>query len=240
MLEQIKLLIKLQSLDKVMRELEVEKNEIPTRLADLSVREEKLNQDLSLVQSEALGLKQQRKSLEDDTEALRSRLRKTDSRLMGAKTQKEYRAASAELEDGKDILKLNDDKVVEIMERQEVLSKKQTQLSKEVEEISGQLTTQRQELTKRNQEVSSLLKTMTKEREQATSQVDQTILKEYDFIRSRRHGVALAGVSQATCLACRMQIPPQQFNELQRMDKIMYCPSCKRLIYWSDAETLNE
>jgi predicted nucleic acid-binding Zn-ribbon protein len=31
-----------------------------------------------------------------------------------------------------------------------------------------------------------------------------------------------------------MAIPPQRFNELIRGEKLMDCPSCRRIIYWGD------
>ena len=48
--------------------------------------------------------------------------------------------------------------------------------------------------------------------------------------------MAVAPVSDGSCGACNMRLPPQQFNELQRMDQMMSCPSCRRMMYWADGE----
>jgi len=33
---------------------------------------------------------------------------------------------------------------------------------------------------------------------------------------------------------CNMKIPPQLFNEVQRSEAIIVCPSCNRILYWED------
>jgi predicted nucleic acid-binding Zn-ribbon protein len=48
------------------------------------------------------------------------------------------------------------------------------------------------------------------------------------------HGKVLAPVSKGTCMACRLRIPPQLFNDLQASQKILLCPSCARIMYWAD------
>ncbi|CAD7771580.1 C4-type zinc ribbon domain protein [Candidatus Methanoperedenaceae archaeon GB37] len=52
------------------------------------------------------------------------------------------------------------------------------------------------------------------------------------FIRKRRNGRAVVSVNDAVCEGCHMHIPPQNYNELLKCDKLMTCPSCQRIIYW--------
>lgn len=238
MLEQIRLLIKLQSVDKTTFSLEQEQAAIPVRLAELSLDQDRLQQAHQAVKAELDILLARRRDLEGNGESLRSRLRKADSRLMGAKTQREYRAASAEIEEGKDALKASDDMLMEVMERQEVLEKQMAVLAEQLAQVTARVDEQRAILAKRAHEISLILGQMSAGRAETAAQVESTLLKEYNFIRQARQGVALAGVRNGTCQVCHMDIPPQQFNELQRLDKIMACQSCKRLLYWADAEGL--
>lgn len=238
MLEQIRLLVKLQVIDKVLFQLILEQDEMPGKLAGLSLEEDRLTQALSVAQGELDSVRGQRKGLETDMEAIRARVRKAETRLMATKTQREYRAATAEIEEGKDALKGNDDVLLELMERQESLETQVKKLSEQLAVASAQVAGQRQELTSRAQELSTLIQGMTKDRTVLASQVEQSLISEYDFIRKARQGVALSPVKNGTCGVCHIDITPQQFNELQRVDKIMSCPSCKRLIYWADAEAL--
>ncbi|MDR1039599.1 MAG: C4-type zinc ribbon domain-containing protein [Deltaproteobacteria bacterium] len=54
------------------------------------------------------------------------------------------------------------------------------------------------------------------------------------FVNSAKahNGKAMAPVTESTCLACRMRIPPQLYNELQGHTKIMLCPSCARIMHF--------
>lgn len=240
MLDQIRLLVKLQSIDKVLFQVVQEQEGMPAKLASLSLEENRMSQALSVAQAELDSVSSRRKSLESDMEAIRARVRKAETRLMATKTQREFRAATAEIEEGRDALKGNDDVLLELMERQEALEKQVAKLSEQLAQASVEVAGQRQELTNRAQELSTIITDMTHDRLVLAGQVEASLISEYDFIRKARQGVALSGVRNGTCGVCHIDITSQQFNELQRLDKIMSCPSCKRLIYWADAESLSD
>lgn len=238
MLEQIRFLIKLQVVDKTLFGLTQEQESIPLRLAELSLDEDRLAQTLATASADLEQVATRRKTLETEVEAVRQRMRKAESRLMGSKTQREYKAATAEIEEARDGIKGSEDLLMELMERQEALERQVKSISEQHAVASAKVAAQRDELSQRAQEVGKLVQELMGEREGLAEVVEATLLKEYDFIRKRKQGVALAPVSNGTCMACHMDIPPQQFNELQRLDKIMACQSCKRLLYWADAESL--
>ena len=238
MLEQIRFLIKLQAVDKTLFGLTQEQETIPLRLAELSLDQDRLGQALAAASADLEQVAAQRRELEASVEAVRQRMRKAESRLMGAKTQREYKAATAEIEEARDSVKGSEDLLLELMERHEALQRQVKSISEQHAVASAKVEAQRQELSRRAQEVGKLVTELDSERQELAKVVEETLLKEYDFIRKRKQGVALAPVSNGTCLACHMDIPPQQFNELQRLDKIMACQSCKRLLYWADAEPL--
>ncbi len=236
MLDQLRLLVKLQTLDKTLFDLSQDKETIPGRLADLNRAEETLKASLDQNQAQLDEVLASRKTLDEAGDSIRSRLRKTENRLMGAKTTREYQAANAEIDDNKDMLKDNEDQLLEVMERQEGLEKVVAELSEKFGQVSGASKEEREALEKRYHDTEAEINRLEAKRNQIVGQVEASLLREYDFIRQRREGIALSPVSQGTCSICHMGIPPQQYNELQRMDKIMHCPSCRRLIYWADAE----
>ena len=239
MLDQIGLLIKLQAVDKTVFDLDKELREIPERLSAFSVEEEHNKADLDKLSAELDALRKQRKNLENENDNIRARLRKAEAKLMNSKNQKEHRAATAELDDGRDILRANDDQLLVIMERQEPLEIKVKELSNQVERQSQVLAETRAQLKQRAEEASEILNQLKQSRGDVEKQVNKALLREYDFIRNRRQGVAISPVSKGNCGICHMQISPQQFNELLRAQTLMHCPSCKRIIYWADAENLH-
>ena len=45
------------------------------------------------------------------------------------------------------------------------------------------------------------------------------------------HGIAVAAVVDGVCQVCRINIPPQAYIELMRLDAMSLCPNCQRIIY---------
>lgn len=240
MVEQLQLLVRLQVVDKVLFDLQAERDAIPGRLAELGLEEERLDANLAKAQTELDEVSKRRKEMETENENIRTRLRRAENRLMGSKSQKEYRAANAEIDEGKDALKSNDDVLVDLMERQEALETQKNRAEGELEEFQATAKEERTKLESRAKATDKEIKRLTKDRTGLCDGIESRLMDQYNFIRPRRQGLALAGVSQGTCLICRMQLPPQQFNELQRGDKLMSCPSCSRIIYWADSEEFED
>jgi len=238
--EQLKLLVRLQTVDKVLFDLEQEASEIPLRLEELDQKEERLIAALAQLQEKLEEMSGRRRQLETEAEDIKSRLRRAENRLMGAKTQREYRAANAEIEEGRDAAKSLDDLLLDVMEQAEALEHQVTAAKQQMEAFEAEAGDARKKLKSRQSSVTREVNKLNKDRVGLCDGVEKKLMDEYDFIRTRRQGVAMAPVSQGTCLACHMQLPPQQFNELQRQDKVMSCPSCRRIIYWADSEPFGE
>lgn len=236
MLEQLRLLVELQVLDKTLYELEQDHQNIPDRLKQLDDREAELRSILQQAQEELEQVAQRRQDLEKEVESVKARQRRAENRLMGAKTQREYRAANAEIDEAKDSIKSQEEILLDLMERQESLEIEVTKHGENLEEFVAASKEERKEMTARVKQVEKELGRLGKQRGGLLKGVDSGLLGKYDFIRQRRQGVALAPVKAGTCMMCHMDIPPQQFNELQRMDRVMACPSCQRLLYWADAD----
>jgi hypothetical protein len=236
LVDQLRLLVRLQKVDKVLFDLQAERDQIPLRLAELDQKEERLNHALAEAEAALEELTQRRKEVEEEADKVRARLRRAENRLMNASSQREYRAANAEIEEAKDALKGLDDMLVDLMERQEAQQAQLTAAQQQQEANASEAAAERKSLEGRAKAADKEIAKLVKDRGGLCEGVDSQLMDQYDFIRERRQGVALAPVSQGTCLACHMQLPPQQFNELQRLDKVMSCPSCRRIIYWQDAE----
>ena len=238
MQEQLQSLVKLQEIDKTLYDFEQELESFPPRLAELGHTAAELESSLTETQKILGEVTGRRQELEKANEGIRARVRRAENRLMGAKNQKEYRAATAEIEEGKDAIRSNDDALLEVMEKQEELNGRAKSLEDEFKAASSEAGAQRKLLTKRASQLQAEIDRLKGKRGALVADVEAELLKQYDFIRKNRLGVALAAVKDGTCMVCHMQLPPQQFNELQRMDRIMTCPSCRRLIYWDNANAM--
>ena len=66
--------------------------------------------------------------------------------------------------------------------------------------------------------------------------VDAELRRRYEMILSRRGGLAVVQVRDGACTGCRMRVPPQLFNQIQRNEQVILCPSCQRMLHWQPAQ----
>ena len=67
--------------------------------------------------------------------------------------------------------------------------------------------------------------------------VDAALRQRYEMILSRRGGLAVVAVRDGTCQGCRIRIPPQLYNQIQRNDQVILCPSCQRMLHWQPEQS---
>jgi hypothetical protein len=74
-------------------------------------------------------------------------------------------------------------------------------------------------------------------RQAVMDSLDEELRRRYETILSRRGGLAVVPVRQGTCQGCRMRIPPQLYNQIQRNEQVILCPSCQRMLHWQPDES---
>jgi predicted nucleic acid-binding Zn-ribbon protein len=62
-----------------------------------------------------------------------------------------------------------------------------------------------------------------------------TLYRRYENIRKKRDS-SIAYVTDGTCSACHMRLPPMMFQKMMRGDDFDQCPSCARIIYYRPPE----
>jgi len=234
--EKIKLLIGLQTCDTRIMEIQKKRTACPMRIKRLEEKLDEMEKEWEADESQLDTLKQAKRGIDTDIENIESQLEKSNIKLANIKSNKEYRAALKEIEDSKHQKARLEDQAIEVMEQIEQLSirsrEKKEQKAQMEEEVAGQ----REEILRDISKMDDRLERLGQEREAFCKEVDRELLKQYDFIRSHRGGLALSPVTVGVCQTCHMGIPPQKFNELIRGDSLQTCPSCNRIIYWADNE----
>jgi len=234
--EKMKILIALQNCDIRMRDIQIKEKEGPRKIQRLK---EKLAGVEDQLEEEASRLEEytrERRQAEQEIEDIESRLKKSDTKLSNIKSNKEYQAALKEIDDLKKEKSVFEDKVINIMEQVEALEAKYATSRKQIEETRQQFELDHNEILKILKALNRDLDKIEKERKQFSQAVDPDLLKKYDSLRTHRGGIGVSPVIKGVCQTCRLGIPPQEFNELLRGDKLMTCPNCTRIIYWGDNE----
>ena len=231
MQEQLNFLIQLQQIDKSIQDLLLTSEENPRKIKLIDQDIQEVQEVLQAFIQEMESLKKQRKSLEREIEECDQKIKKSQVKLMEVKTNKEYKAMLTETDELKRGKIGKEDLLLEFLEKLEEGIQKEKGLKKNAEAKTAEGKIKKDLLEKERQAYEKELLEINQKRKELTARIDSSLLKQYEFLRDRLKGVAVAEVKDATCLSCHMQIPPQLYNELHRKDKIIPCPSCLRILY---------
>ena len=234
--ETIKLLIGLQAYDVSIKEKLVQKERGPAavqkRKEDLAAAEAVLQEEMDKLNSHDNMSRETEREIQD----LDERLKKAEVKLSNIASNKEYRAALKEIEGLKQEKETLESTVIELMEQKDELASACDDNTKKTQEMKKQFDQDRKQILRDMKILDKDLKSLEKERARCSNATDQSFLKKYDILRNHKGGIAITPVVKGVCQACHMAIPPQEFNELIRGDKLMTCPTCARIMYWGEDE----
>jgi len=236
--EEIKRLAGLQAIDQELRAQERELAKISAQVDDLQTRVEQQAAELEQLKAEEKNGAVARRELERTLAEGEVQIRNKRMRLSLIKNERELQALGHEVE----VLKESNQRIeAELLARMDGSEQTATRLK----ELSQALENDRIELRNAEKEVAGQIEEMRariaarrREREELASQIDANLRQRYEMIFDRRGGAAVVPVKSGTCQGCRMRIPPQLFNLIQRYDAIHFCPNCQRILYYeADKET---
>jgi uncharacterized protein len=174
-----------------------------------------------------------RRELELQLKSDEGSVARAKSKLQQVKTSKDYMAAQREVEATRKLIGEREEEILKLIEGIEAKKKAIAQMEKDYGELAGLVAEEEKATEARLAEVRGRLAGERAERDAIAAQVRPDILKKYSSIRMRR-GLAVVPVAKGVCQGCHMSIPPQLFNLLQRGQTVETCPTCARIIYWSE------
>jgi len=230
----MKMLIALQDCDIQVRDIQIKKEKGPKKIErlkqKLAVVEDQLEKEANRLEAYT----REKRQAEQEIEETENRLKKANIKLSNIKSNKEYQAALKEIDDLKKEKLLLEDRVIDIMEQMEALEVKYATSREEVEGTRQQFELDHNEILKILKSLKQDLDKIEKERMRFSQTVAPELLRRYDYLRTHKGGIGVSPVIKGVCQTCHLGIPPQEFNELIRGDKLMTCPNCTRIIYWGD------
>lgn len=231
--EQIRQLVTLQQIDNDIQQVKVQAEETPRRMAEIDAELQASRDTHETFVKRLEEIKKQRRGLEKEVDQIELKVTKSRTKLMEVKNNKEYKAMLTEIDDLNKSKGNQEDALLELMEKMEALTLQVREQKKIMEMKIATAKTQKEALEKAGEVFTRELARLEGDRKKAAARIDEAHLKQYEFLRDRLRGLALAEVRQAACLACHMQIPHQLYNEIQRCDRVICCPSCLRILYYS-------
>ncbi len=236
MLPELTNLISLQAVDLEIKSLLQDQQELPQTMHDLAGKLAELQAEAAAKQQILAELKKQHSLLEMDMALLDEGISRSRQRLNEIKDNIEYKAMLKEIAFKEDRKDQKETEILEVLEQQEKLQTELASLQAEIDVRQANLEKLRAEVEAELAAQQEKITALQQQRDQIKQKITPQLLKRYDFIREKRHGIAVTEVRQGVCQACHMNLPPQKFIELQMDRELMTCPHCQRIIYFVPQE----
>ncbi len=237
MATQIEVLATLQLVDQSLRTKSLAVAEGEGRVAALEQAVLGQTETARGTREEHTALSARQRDLEGRLAAAESKMKDRRMRITRIRNDKELGLARREVDLLKEEMSGLEVELVAVMEQVEAVTAKLQGVESELARLTAERDGEAAEL---RDKIARLTAEMERERATRTElmqSVDGDLRRKYEMIFSRRGGVAVVEVRSGICQGCRMRVPPQLFNEIQRNEHVILCPSCQRMLFWrSEAE----
>jgi len=236
--EEILKLIKLQEIDSEIAGFD---NVIAKQQAIIAARESAIVEKQEAItvfrgKIELLNQKQRETKVEHDDAGLRVKDRQ--NKMMQVQTSREHQALLKEIEENKRLLKETEDRILQFLEQIEQLEQEVATLENLCSGEQQLLTEAIETVEKEIKRIEVAKKSVVNQREKEALVIQSSYLKRYTMLLDKRDGVAVVAINDNVCQGCYMGLPPQQVIEVRKADKINFCPTCQRMLYFKEPEDL--
>jgi len=237
---QIEVLASLQLVDQSLRTKSLAIAEGEGRVAALEEAVRGQTAAASAAREQLAALNTRQRDLETRLAAAEAKMKDRRMRITRIRNDKELGLAKREVELLKEETNGLESELVSVMEQVEAGTAKLQGLEGELARLTAERDAEANELRDKLGRLSGEMERERATRSELLQNVDGDLRRKYEMIFSRRGGVAVVEVREGICQGCRMRVPPQLFNEIQRNEQVILCPSCQRMLFWrAEAEEAN-
>ena len=223
-------LVNLQKIDKRLMELELIKGDLPDQIEDSKSRLFILKEDFSKTVQDLEETKKSSRTNEIDRKSLSDKFKKYQDQLYSVKTNKEYDAITHEIETVENHIEEAELKAVELLEKEEKLTDDVSQFEEQISQLEQHLNKKELDLQEKLNQTEAEQTVLMNERNNIVLSIERRLLANYERIRKGKGGIAIAEIENYTCNACSATIPAQTVVEVRKMDKLISCEVCGRIL----------
>jgi predicted nucleic acid-binding Zn-ribbon protein len=229
--EQIDILVKLQQIDSEINVVNQTLGRVESTLALLDKELSDFGSTLEKQDSDLEELKKAYRGFELDVNSNLPKIEKSKERLAAVKSNKEYQSLLKEIDDLKAINSDLEDRMLECLEQidqaEQDFKKRQTEFI----ELEDRIQTEKDKIAQDAADGNKRLAELNEQWQGVLDTVEPGVMATFKKVRGRVGNLTIAKVEKEVCKGCNVNIPPQMYNELQRCEKLMFCPHCQRIIY---------
>lgn len=228
----VALVLQLQQLDHRTSVLEKEVAELPRHIATI---EKTLESHLRRLEADKAALaanQRDRKTLDLEVQTQRQKISKLRDQMSQAKNNEQYRAFQNEIDYAEKEIQKCDDRGLELMSASEPLEAAvkaaEASLAEEKKTVEAEKVKARGATASDQAELEKLRA----EHKEQFAKLPKTSQAAYDRIRKKWKGTVASEVKEGRCTACQMMLRPQYYQDLRKGDKLMFCETCSRFLYY--------
>lgn len=227
-------LLDVQKVDLEIRDMETEAATIPSDFKKWEILVAKKKADMTALKAAVEEIQKSLRRLERQLEEKQQELSKYNAQLPMIKTNREYKAILLEIDNVEREISDIEESIIDDMTEVESAEAKAAAEEIEVDRAEREAKEEKEKLDQKLKQIEEKLTGTRSQREQLAAAVDGRLLIQYNRIRIKKGGLATAKINHESCGACHMLLPPQVVNETIG-GVVKVCPSCNRLLYWTEA-----
>jgi predicted nucleic acid-binding Zn-ribbon protein len=225
--------LRLQALDLRANELRREIAALPKRILEIEKALESHTRRLELDRAALSANQKERKKIEGDIQLHRQKISKLRDQMMEAKTNQQYRAFQEEIQYFEQAISKAEDQILELMLEAEKLESNVRKAEADLAEERKSVEAEKEQAKARTQADREELKRIEADRREVAARISPEVLSAYERLRTRHYpaGDVLAEARDGRCLGCMMTIRPQLFQDVKSGASVVYCETCRRILY---------
>ncbi|MCA1581006.1 MAG: C4-type zinc ribbon domain-containing protein [Acidobacteria bacterium] len=209
-----------------------ERDTVPEELSEVDRAYRERVETLDGIRERLAEAESERRRAEGDLSDLQEKQKKYQGQLRSVQSSREYGAVLNEIDGVDKLIRTTEDRVLaldeEIENARKELEAREESLPRETEEHEEKLKDWR--TTQRG--IDDELAAAATEIQEIERQMPPKDRAEFHRLIEKKGGVAIARVSAGSCSACHVKIRPAAMQILKNGKEIVYCDSCKRILYW--------
>jgi uncharacterized protein len=228
-------LYRLQSRIRFVSEREKRRDTVPAELIEIDREFQEKVKVAAALKARLTEAELEKRKAEGELADHKEKLKKYQAQLRNVSSSREYSAALNEIDGVEKLIRTTEDRFLELEEEIEKaradLEEREKTLPAETEQHEEKLKDWRTEQRAINDELSRARA----EIQSLEAEIPPRDRAEFRRLIEKKHGLAVVLVAGNSCSACHVKVRPAAMQQLKQGREIIYCDSCKRILYYEPA-----
>jgi predicted nucleic acid-binding Zn-ribbon protein len=230
-------LYRLQTRIRFVRDREKRRDTVPPDLVEVDREYQEKVQAVAALKARLTEAELEKRKAEGELADHKEKLKKYQAQLRNVQSSREYSAALNEIDGVEKAIRSTEDRFLELEEEIEKaradLDEREKTLPAETEQHEERLKDWRAEQRTINEELASAREEIIR----LEADIPPRDRAEFHRLVAKKHGLAVVLVQGNSCSACHVKVRPAAMQILKQGREVIYCDSCKRILYYEPASS---